>query len=423
MKRVMPDAGGIYSGGGNGPGMHRTAERLVGATSSLLAGKTIVLAVTGSIGAVRSVELCRELMRHGARVVPVMSREAQRILHPNALEFASGVKPILEIGGSVEHVDLLGRGPGKADLLLIAPCTGNTLSKIALGIDDGPVTTFACTGITTTPTLVCPAMHDSMYDNPFLVENVERLRRAGVHFLDPKLEEGKAKLAEPEQIVERVLRLLGSQALSGKRVLVVNGATQEPIDAMRVVSNRSTGRTGATLVREAFRMGAEVEHWYAHGDLGESDLPLVPTRRFRTVEDLLRLAPEAARFDAVLVPAALSDYGPVPAEGKIPSSRGDLDLRLRALPKAIDELRKHLKGPLVSFKAEAGISQPALVESARKSLARSGSAFVVANLLEDVARESHRALLVDAAGAHPVSGSKEEVARAILTRLAKEFSP
>ena len=398
--------------------MHRTAERLLGATSSRLAGKTVVLAVTGSIGAVRTVELCRELMRHGARVVPVMSKEATRILHPHALEFASGVKPITEITGRVEHVDLLGRGPGKADLLLVAPCTGNTLSKIALGIDDSPVTTFACTGITTTPTLVCPAMHDSMYDNPFLAENVERLRRAGVHFLDPKLEEGKAKLAEPERIVEEVLRLLGPGTLRGKRVLVVNGATQEPIDAMRVVSNRSTGRTGAVLAREAYRLGAEVEHWLGHHEV--DDLPQVPTRRFSTVDDLLRMAPEAARFDAVLVPAALGDYGPEPQPGKIPSEGGGLTLRLRPLPKVLHELRKHLgAGVLASFKAETGLSEEELVARARRSMAKAGSAFVVANLLEDVSPGAHAALLVDARDARRVAGSKEEVAQAILRRLAE----
>lgn len=397
-------------------GMHRTAERLLGATSSRLAGKTVVLCVTGSIGAVRTVELCRELMRHGARVVPVMSKDAQKIIHPYALEFASGVKPITEITGRVEHVDLLGRGPGKADLLLVAPCTGNTLSKMALGIDDGPVTTFASTGLTTTPTLVCPAMHDSMYDNPFLLENVERLKRAGVHVLDPKLEEGKAKLAEPEDIVEHVLRLLGPGTLRGKRLLVVNGATQEPIDAMRVVSNKSTGRTGAALVREAFRLGADVEHWFGHG---EAELPKVPTRRFSTVADLMALAPEAKGFDAVLVPAALGDFGPAPVMGKISSEGDGLDLHLRPLPKVIHELRKRHAGLLVAFKAESTVTDEALVARARRSLARSGADLVVANRLEDVAPDRHRAFLVDASSAQPLEGAKDDLALAILSRVAE----
>lgn len=395
------------------------ADRLRGQSSRLLEGKTVVLGVTGSIGAVRTVELARELLRHGARVVPVMSKDATKILHPYALEFATGVKPITEITGAVEHVSLLGRGEGKADLYLIAPCTGNTLSKIALGIDDSTVTTFAATAVSANPILIAPAMHDTMYDNPFLVENIRRLREAGIEVMEPLIEESKAKLPEPETIVEHALRLLGPGTLRGKRVLVVNGATHEPIDSMRVVSNRSTGHMGASLVREAFRMGADVTHWFGHGDLRA--LPQVPTRRFSSVDDLLRLAPEARGFDAILVPAAISDFGPAAAEGKIPSDGEAPTLRLRALPKVVHELRKHSEGALVTFKAESGVGEAQLVERARRSLQKAGGRFVVANLLDEVTRTDSRALLVDEKDAAPVSGTKDEVARAVLARLAREL--
>lgn len=390
------------------------AERLRGTSSNLLDGKTIVLGVTGSIAAVRSVEVARELLRHGARIVPVMTREATRIVHPNALEFATGLKPITELTGQVEHVQFTGLGEGRADLLLVAPCTANTLSKMALGIDDSPVTTFFSTGMTRVPTLVAPAMHETMNESPFLRENVERLRKAGVRFVEPKMEEGKAKLQEPEVIAEHVMHLVGPRTLAGKRVLVVNGATQEPIDDMRVVSNRSTGEMGCALVREAFRHGAEVEHWFAHG---EAQPPThVPTRRFSTVDDLLRMAPDAARFDAVLVPAALSDYAPARRGGKVPSGAGDLDLKLAPLPKAIDELRKHVKGALVPFKAETGGD---ITAKARATLARSGASFVVANDLGDVKPGRTRVTLVDAKDARPAEGTKDEVARAVLHRLAE----
>lgn len=394
------------------------ADRLRGSLSRLLDGKTLVLGVTGSIAAVRAVELARELIRHGARVVPVMTREATRIVHPNALEFATGTRPITELTGQVEHVRHMGMGEDRAALLLVAPCTANTISKMALGIDDSPVTTFFSTGATQVPTLVAPAMHETMGESPFLKENIARLRGAGVHFVEPKMEEGKAKLADPEGIVEHVLHLVGPRTLAGKRVLVVNGATQEPIDAMRVVSNRSTGAMGAALVREAFRHGADVEHWFAHG---EAPPPAhVPTTRFGTVDDLVRLAPNAAGFDAVLVPAALSDYAPAKRPGKLPSAEGDLALHLKALPKAVDELRKHAKG-IVPFKAESGLSRAALLERARATLHRTGAPFVVANLLEDVASTTTRAVLVGPHDDEPAEGSKDEVARIILARLAREL--
>lgn len=395
------------------------SDRLRGASSQLLAGKTIVLAVTGSIAAVRTVELARELLRHGARVVPVMSREATRILHPNALEFATGAKPITELTGAVEHVRYMGIGEGRADLLLVAPCTANTLSKMALGIDDSPVTTFFSTGAARVPTLVAPAMHETMEESPFLRENVERLRAAGVAFVEPKREEGKAKLAEPDDIVEDVIRIVGPNTLRGKRILVVNGATQEPIDDMRVVSNRSTGRTGAALAREARRLGAEVEHWFGHGDLAE--LPRVPTRRFSTVADLLAMAHDAARFDAILVPAAISDYGPAPQSGKIPSEKGALALHLAPLPKVIHDLAK--RAPvMVSFKAESGLADDELVAKARRSLEKAGSRFVVANDLGSARSPRRRALLVDAARSEAVEGTTDEIARLVLARLAKELA-
>lgn len=396
------------------------SERILGASSRLLAGKTVVLGVTGSIAAVRSVELARELLRHGARVVPVMTREATRIVHPNALEFATGVEPIVELSGAVEHVQLMGSDAGGADLLLVAPCTANTLSKMAHGIDDSPVTTFFSTGALRIPTLVAPAMHETMQAHPFLVENEQRLRRAGVRFVEPTVAEGKAKLAEPETIVEHVLRLLGPRSLEGKRVLVIAGATQEPIDDMRVVSNRSSGATGVALAREAWRAGADAELWAAHVEVALPDH--VPTKRFGSVEDLLALAPQAKGFDAVLVPAALSDYAPEPREGKVPSDRGDLTLRLKALPKALDELRKHAAGALVPFKAEARVTEVELVERARASLRKRGAPFVVANLLSEVSAERARVLLVDERSATPVEGTKDEVARAVVERLARERS-
>jgi len=396
------------------------ADRLRGATSRLLEGKTVVLGVTGSIAAVRTVELARELIRHGARVVPVMTKDAQKILHPYALEFATGVRPVTEITGQVEHVTLLGRGEGKADLLLIAPATGNTISKMAYGIDDSPVTTFFATAAAANPVMLAPAMHDTMYDNPVLVRNLETLRSMGVDVLASVIEESKAKMLEPEAIVEHVLRRLGPRTLAGKRVLVVNGATQEAVDDMRVLSNRSTGRMGAALAREAFRLGADVEHWYAHGDVRE--LPRVPTQRFSSVEDLLALAPRAHAFDAVLVPAALSDFAPDRTSGKIPSDAGPTTLKLHPLPKFVRELRKHAPdAALVSFKAEAGATEAQLVEKARRSGELAGSRFIVANLIANAGSETARVLLVDRASAAPLEGTKDEVARGILARLAEEL--
>jgi phosphopantothenoylcysteine decarboxylase / phosphopantothenate---cysteine ligase len=170
-------------------------EGISGAKSKKLAGKKIVLAVCGSIAAIESPKLARELMRHGADVICLLSEAGQKIIHPWALECITGKPTITEITGSCGHIQYCGEWAGKCDLLIISPATANTISKIANGIDDSIVTTFASTAIgAKIPLLIAPAMHESMIDNPFVQENITRLRKAGVMFVGPKKEEGKAKL-------------------------------------------------------------------------------------------------------------------------------------------------------------------------------------------------------------------------------------
>src|SRR5207253_4865702 len=189
------------------------AERLRGLKSLKLQGKTIVLGVTGSIAAVECVKLAHELIRHGAEVHAVFTRSATEIIHPNALQYATGNPVVTQITGSMEYLEMCGRD-GKADLLLIAPCTANTMGKIAQGIDDTTVTTYAANALGTgIPILLAPAAHESMIDNPAVAANVRRLRELGIEFVDPRREEDKAKMADVETIVARVLRRLGPRDL------------------------------------------------------------------------------------------------------------------------------------------------------------------------------------------------------------------
>lgn len=181
------------------------AEAISGSKSKKLKGKRIVLAVCGSIAAIESPKLARELMRHGAEVVCVMSDNANWIIHPYALECITGRPTINELTGLCEHVELCGDYDGRADLLLISPATANTISKIANGIDDTTVTTFASTALgARMPVIIALAMHNSMYQNPFVVENIKKLKKAGVVFVEPKMEEGKAKL-DWESVARKVL--------------------------------------------------------------------------------------------------------------------------------------------------------------------------------------------------------------------------
>src|SRR5512146_2473666 len=178
---------------------HPTLD-LKSAKSHSLDGKKIVLCVTGSIAAVETVKLARELIRHGAAVQGVMSQAAQTIIHPYALEYATGRKAITEITGDVEHVAYCGQRKEAYDLLLIAPCTANTIGKIASGVDDTPVTTFATTAIgSKMPIMIVPAMHGSMFEHPLVKENIRKLEGMGITFIMPKIHEGTATIPPDEE--------------------------------------------------------------------------------------------------------------------------------------------------------------------------------------------------------------------------------
>jgi len=371
--------------------------RLIYATKSRkLVGRKIVLAIPGSIAAVECVKLARELIRHGAEVHAVMSENAQKIIHPYAMEFATGNPVVTEITGFIEHVELAGDHENKADLVLVCPATANTIGKIACGIDDTPVTTVVTTAFAHTPIMIAPAMHSSMYEHPIVVEN-EKLKKLGVEFIGPRFEEGKAKVASIDEIVYRVIRKLHPKSLEGKRVLVTAGATREYIDPIRYITNASSGRMGVAMAEEADFRGAEVTLIRTKGSVPSFVENQVEVE---TVEEMLEAIEnelKAKKYDVVVLAAAVSDFRVKNrAETKIKSG-GSLTLELEPTPKIIDrvkELQPHAF--LVGFKAET--SEDKLVEEARKQIERTGSDLVVANTLQAFGSEESEVLLVSREG-------------------------
>ncbi len=391
------------------------ADHLRGSKSAKLKGRKIVLGVTGSIGAVECVKLCRELVRHGAEVYAVMSKDAQTILHPWALEFATGKSTITEITGQVEHVSLCGDVPDKADLLLIAPATANTISKIAYGIDDTPVTTFATTAIGSgIPLMIVPAMHGTMMAHKTVQENIRKLERQGIRFLRPRSEESAEKMPSVDYIVASVIAEIGKRDLARRRVLVIAGATEEPIDDVRVVTNKSSGETGVELARAAHERGAKVELW-----MGRAEVPLpehVDTVRFSSFKDLAKLI-KGRRADIVFFPAAVSDYSPIKAAGKMPSDRRSITITLKRNAKLIDQAKAKL---MVGFKAQAKVSDDDLIRDAVALIKRSECALVVANRVEDVSKGRTRVILVDGKGVtEELKGTKPQVADQIIDRVVR----
>ena len=393
------------------------AESIRGAKGRQLEGRRIILGMTGSIAAVESFELVRELIRYGAEVRVVMTPEAAKLVTPYAMEFASGRKVITELTGATEHVDLLGDYEGRADLLLVSPCTANTISKMALGIDDTPVTTMATVAIGgKVPVLVAPAMHLAMYEHPAVQRNLEALKEMGVQFIGPTVVGKKARAASVDEIVSAVLILLSRGELKGKRVLVIGGSSEEPIDAVRVVTNTGTGETAVQLAIAAEERGAEVELWT--GRMQVTVPSRFKRRSFRTVEDLLAMTSEVDH-DVVMVPASLSDYAPVPEKGKIPSGRMGVEVHLKALPKVLPQLRERTK-VLVGFKAEVDVSEAELAKRAKKRQVEYGLDLMVANDLQDVGPGRTAAVLLPAKGKHTrFSGTKRELADRVLDEVIK----
>ncbi len=395
---------------------------LTGTSSATLNNRTIVLAVTGSIAAVRTIELARELVRHGATVRAVMSQAAQGIIHPDALHYATGHPVMTRITGAVEHVEYFGE-EGTADLLLVAPCTANTISKMALGIDDTPPTTFATTAMGSgIPMLVVPAMHGSMYNHLAVKENIERLKGMGVRFMDPLIDEKTAKIAANEDIVLEVQRILGDSSLGGRKVVITGGGNMERIDAIRVLTNRSSGRTGVELAREAYRRGADVTlvHPGPQGLYGITEVEAVSAKDMtRSVLDEI-----VKGCDLFISSAAISDYTVEPVDHKIKSGQEALTLTLRPAPKLMQKVReKYPELDIIGFKAEANVDKDGLIASAKELMAKYGLSMVVANDVGEggMGTPDNTVHILDSSGGEtgPVTGDKLVIAGAVLDRFTE----
>jgi phosphopantothenoylcysteine decarboxylase/phosphopantothenate--cysteine ligase len=393
------------------------AERLrQSAVNGQFAGKHILLCVTGSIAAVEDVKLVREFLRRGGEVTVAMTESATRIIHPEALWFASGKKVITALDGEVQHVTMCAPGPGSADAVLVAPCTANVISKLAMGICDDAVSTMLVTALGAgKPILVAPSMHGSMWGNPIIKENIAKLSSLGVELVPPLIEEGKAKMADIEMVVLMTGRKILDSPLKGKRITIIGGSTEEPIDSVRSITNRSTGGTAISLVREAYIQGAEVD--FIMGRCGMPAPSYVRTKRFRTVAELKKIV-SGKRFGIVLVPAAISDFTvEKPVKGKISSDKGKLSIALKRTPKIVDSIKA---SSIIGFKLEAGVTVDALKERARARLKGSRMSAIVANRVEDITDERSTAFIIDKSGKSiELKGTREEIARGIIGYLAK----
>ena len=350
-----------------------------------LSGKRIVLCVTGSVAAVQSPEIARGLMRHGADVSVAMSPMAQKVIHPYLMEWATGNPVVTELTGKIEHVAMVVEHSLKADLILVAPATANTISKIACGIDDTVVTSVASTAFgSKCPIVVVPAMHESMYHHSILAENIKKLEGLGVQFIGPRIDEGKAKIAETKEIVNAVLRRLAKEKdFSGRRVLVTAGATVEYIDPVRVLTNKSSGKMGIAVAEEALSRGAEVTLICGLGSaIAPVRADLISVETTEQMHEAVLSELGSKEYDVAIAAAAPADWTPEKTYSyKLSTHKlNSLSLKLKPTAKIIESVKKVSPGTyLVAFRAEYKMPKKELIESAYKRLTEAKADLIVVN--------------------------------------------
>ena len=376
----------------------------------------IVLCVTGSIAAIESIKLARAFRRYGIQVKGFMSDAACYIIHPFSMEFATGQKVVTEITGEIEHVKY-----SNCDLVIVAPATANVISKFAYKIADNPINTLLVTAFgNDTPILMVPSMHYSMYKA--IKQNIEILKNEDISFVNPKIEENKAKYPDIEDIVLHAMRKLGNFELKNKKVLISAGATFEKIDEIRGLTNRSSGKMGVEIAKEAYIRGADVT--LVKGKMS-ADVPTIfNIIEVESFEEMRNTVLEKVKtHDIFISAAAVSDFIPKveKKENKI-SSGEDLTLKLENVPKIINEVKKiNPKIFLVGFKAEYNLSREKLIKAAFKKVKDYKIDLMVAN---DVAVEGsgfgedkNQVILIDDGIIDVPLSLKSEIASKIFDRV------
>ena len=386
----------------------------------------IVLCVTGSIAATETIKLAREFRRQGHTVKAFMTKEATKIIHPNALEFATGQEVVLELTGKIEHVKY-----SQADLVLVAPATANTISKFAYKISDNPVNTLLITAYGhDTPIVFVPSMHDSMYDA--VSENVEKLKGEGIKFVNPRLDEGKAKFPAIEDIVlesiravnlDRVNKGIEDSNIAGKNILISLGGTFEEIDPIRGISNRSSGRMGLELAKEAFIRGANLTILAAHHEVTIPKAFNVINAE-STVEMSKKVGELIPDFDIFISTAAISDFTPINKEDFKISSSYNLTLEFEPVSKIIQEIKEINEDIfLVGFKAEYDISEERMIECAKTLMQKAGTDLVVANDVSHKGCEfgslTNEVILVSDEIKKVALSSKSEISKAVFDEISR----
>lgn len=392
-----------------------------------LSNRTIVLGVSGSIAAFKSCEIASILKKKGADVFVVMTDSATHFIDPVSFEAITGNPVSTRLfessrGSAMEHIELA----DKADAVLLAPATANIVGKIASGIADDLLSTVVMA--TRSVVIIAPAMNVKMWENPFVQENVNKLKSKGYFFVGPEEGilacgyEGKGRLSEPIKIVEFVEDILTNKKmdLKGKKILVTAGRTEEAIDPVRVISNRSSGKMGYAIAEVAKGRGADVV--LVSGEASIETPQGMKVERARTSNDMMeKVMKHIDGVDALIMAAAVSDFKPKLVLSQKLKREPVIKLELTKTEDILKEvMRKKKKGlKVVGFALETDRG----IKRAREKLTEKGLDLIVLNTPEALGKDESEVIFIDRRGNTEKFGKmrKENIAEMILDRLVEMF--
>ncbi len=392
---------------------------------SALAGRRVVLGVSGGIAAYKAIEVCRRLVDAGAHVIPVLTSGAQHFVGAVTFSALASEPAKTSLWDDTDPIPHTALGQS-ADVVVVVPATARVIGAYAGGISSDLLT--ATLLATRAPVVVCPAMHTEMWEHPAVQENLATLRRRGVHVVDPDVgrlaggDHGAGRLAAPERIVAAVEALFVARDLSGISVLVTAGGTREPIDAVRVITNRSSGKQGHALAEEAAARGADVTLVTTAARAVGPGIEVVAVDTASEME--AAVLSRAAHADVVLMAAAVADFRPkAAAEGKIKKDAGPPEIILEPTTDILAVLgeRRRPEQVLVGFAAETAD----LAANAAAKLARKRLDLIVAN---DVCapgvgfdHDTNAVMLLSADGTvqNVTLSDKRAIARAVLDTVVR----
>lgn len=414
------------------------SKEIIGIHSNILKGKKIVLCITASVAAYKAVDLSRMLMRNGAEVYPVMSKSTKfRLLTEEIMNWATGNKTVSELTSDLEHIALANYG--KSDIVVVYPCTANTLGKFANGIEDNPVTTVLSVAFgSRIPIVIAPAMHEAMYENIIISQNIKKLKSLGVSILEPSITEDKAKVISAEKVVQFVIDKIGikkGKIMSGINVLVTAGSTVEFIDSVRILTNLSSGKMGLNIAQQCLDKCFNVTFVYGHGSLNIPDDPRMNIIRIKTTEEMLKVVKERIlneKQHIVFHAAAVADFSILHSSKKMPNKmdtrNGTKTIKLVPTTKIVDKIKQFDNNIfLVAFKAEYGVSKELLVKRALAKLNECNGDLIVANDVSrkgcDFGSDTNEVYIIDKEKdiIHIPLESKKEIARNLLEIVCKKL--